>query len=184
MAKAVLWCLKSQKYSLGWSLTHAISAFKLCSVTALFQFVWHVFVDKHQILTRLWCPVCDSSWKTTWLKWYKWKRNFEYRNILIIHFLTCSILRLFIFLFAGLNGAMSNISVGYGDEPASRQLPSDDDFHCFILEEMSRHCENSRKRSSSSEKIVDSPSRKRSRLLWSSFLWTAVLPDFLTFQCK
>lgn len=64
-----------------------------------------------------------------------------------------------------LNGAMSNISVGYEDDPASRQLPSDDDFHCFILEEMSRHCENTRKRSSSSEKIVDSPSRKRSRLL-------------------
>ncbi len=81
---------------------------------------------------------------------------------------------LMFYFYLGLNGAMSNISVGYEARGAtagaqaidSEQCNDDDDFHCFILDEMSRRCDNGRKRSSTAEVIVDSPTRiKRSRLL-------------------
>lgn len=66
-----------------------------------------------------------------------------------------------------LDGAMSNISVGYpGSEQQAQSRAEDDEFHCFIMEEISRRCDsNGRKRSPKPDGRMDSPSRKRSRLL-------------------
>jgi len=76
---------------------------------------------------------------------------------------------------SSLNGAMSNISVGYrphgGAAPGSPTLGSSRrrnglaELNAFICEEFSRNYDGSRKRSSSSSDIiVDSPTHKRSRL--------------------
>ncbi|XP_013388430.1 UPF0472 protein C16orf72 homolog [Lingula anatina] len=66
----------------------------------------------------------------------------------------------------GLNGAMSNVNMGY--MPHSQGSPvrnrsSMEELNIFILDELSRH--NDRKRTSSGDVIMDSPTRKRSRLL-------------------
>ena len=76
---------------------------------------------------------------------------------------------------AGLNGAMSNVSMGRGSPHGVCGTPSDgdvtnpevDDFHYFILNEMTQHCE-SRKRNSSTDTRIDSPSRKRSRFCFNN----------------
>lgn len=75
----------------------------------------------------------------------------------------------------GLNGAMSNVSMGRGSPHSVCGTPSGgdvtnpevDDFHYFILNEMTQHCE-SRKRNSSSDARIDSPSRKRSRFCFNN----------------
>lgn len=70
-------------------------------------------------------------------------------------------------LFTGLNGAMSNIGIrGAGAEVggASPAATGVDEFHCFILDEMSRRLD-SRKRTSNKDVIADSPTRKRSKRL-------------------
>ncbi|XP_067673318.1 HUWE1-associated protein modifying stress responses-like [Haliotis asinina] len=68
----------------------------------------------------------------------------------------------------GLNGAMSNISVGYNlphtpGAQAMNSLPRNniEELNRFIHDEFSRN----RKRTSSPDVIMDSPSRKRSRLI-------------------
>lgn len=70
----------------------------------------------------------------------------------------------------GLNGAMSNISMGFHGHGGSAQQVNAvsrgnfEDLNHFIHEEFSRN--EGRKRSSSSpDLVIDSPSRKRSRLL-------------------
>ena len=88
-------------------------------------------------------------------------------------------------LVSGLSGAMSNISVGRNrssqqespGDPTAPQHTNDhtepsgpdsaaDDFHCFILDEMSRRCGgSSRKRTTAPS---DSPSRKRMRLWYDT----------------
>ncbi len=91
------------------------------------------------------------------------------------------------FLLSGLNGAMSNISMGFNNSGNSSSSSAngnnataaatavskdgqqpDDDFHCFVLEEITRRCGNGRKRPSSTPgdtRVESSPTRKRSRLL-------------------
>jgi len=74
-----------------------------------------------------------------------------------------------------LNGAMSNINVGFGggsppsndSQGACSKRKEDDEFHSYILSEISRRCDQTgRKRSNSGEiSRMDSPNRKRSRLL-------------------
>lgn len=70
----------------------------------------------------------------------------------------------------GLNGAMSNVSVDYpaatndGDHTSGTHLNASDEFHCFLMDQISRRCGN-RKRTSQNDVIMDSPTRKRSRLL-------------------
>lgn len=74
-------------------------------------------------------------------------------------------------IISGLNGAMSNFGIrnGSGSPPSETDAGSNvDDIHGFILEEMSRRCmaDNARKRTSAtSDANMDSPTRKRSRLL-------------------
>ncbi|CAH1795424.1 unnamed protein product [Owenia fusiformis] len=68
----------------------------------------------------------------------------------------------------GLNGAMSNISMGHrprgSSSPTQRSRSTNiDDLDCNLLDEISKHCE-ARKRTASGEKLTDSPSRKKSRL--------------------
>ena len=64
---------------------------------------------------------------------------------------------------------MSNISVDYNRQPGSQQLSSRqrsnnmEELNRFILEEFSRNYDPSRKRTSSPDMKMDSPSRKRSR---------------------
>ena len=70
----------------------------------------------------------------------------------------------------GLSGAMSNIGIRSASASevgnASAATNGTDEFHCFILEEMSRRMDSTRKRTSSNKDvIVDSPTRKRNRLL-------------------
>ena len=73
---------------------------------------------------------------------------------------------------AGLNGAMSNISVEYkGHSGASNSQPlagrnnSLEELNKFILDEFARNYEPSRKRTSSPDHVkIDSPTRKKSRL--------------------
>lgn len=71
-----------------------------------------------------------------------------------------------------LNGAMSNINVGYSagtpsSDVSACQRTEDEEFHCYILDEISRRCDQTgRKRTASGElSRMDSPNRKRSRLL-------------------
>ena len=68
---------------------------------------------------------------------------------------------------------MSNISMGYTSPLNTATTATvtndtynndDDDFHCFVLEEITRRCD-ARKRTSSPDVRMDSPTRKRSRLL-------------------
>ena len=79
------------------------------------------------------------------------------------------------FDISGLNGAMSNISMGYTSPLNTAATTAtvtketygnndDDDFHCFVLEEITRRCD-ARKRTSNNDVRMDSPTRKRSRLL-------------------
>ncbi|KAH3861898.1 HUWE1-associated protein modifying stress responses-like [Dreissena polymorpha] len=70
----------------------------------------------------------------------------------------------------GLDGAMSNISVGFRPHSASNQPPHSglpknniDELNSFILEEFSRNCD-SRKRSATPDVNMDSPTRKKNRL--------------------
>ncbi|XP_064631449.1 HUWE1-associated protein modifying stress responses-like [Lineus longissimus] len=66
----------------------------------------------------------------------------------------------------GLNGAMSNISVRTGSHGNVQDLvrnERDSDLDCFIMNEFSRNCERKRP-SSPTDVIMDSPTRKRSRL--------------------
>lgn len=71
----------------------------------------------------------------------------------------------------GLDGAMSNISVGFrphnNSNPASLTgLPKTnlEELNSFILDEFSRNCD-SRKRSATPDVNMDSPTRKKNRLL-------------------
>lgn len=100
----------------------------------------------------------------------------ELRRSVVQFLFVAQVLYISFISFVGLNGAMSNISVGLSsrnsaesssDMDGASQNPQqeDDDFHCFILDEMSRRCDNSRKRTPSTDVIMDSPTRKRSRLL-------------------
>lgn len=74
---------------------------------------------------------------------------------------------------ASLNGAMSNVSVGYrGHTPGSPPLGSHSrrrnaftDLNAFICEEFTSHCEARKRSSSSTDVIMDSPTHKRSRLM-------------------
>jgi len=75
-----------------------------------------------------------------------------------------------LFYFSGLDGAMSNISVGFrphtNTNPAQlSSLPKNnlDELNSFILEEFSRNCD-SRKRSATPDVNMDSPTRKKNRL--------------------
>ncbi|GAB1602405.1 UPF0472 protein C16orf72 homolog [Argonauta hians] len=63
----------------------------------------------------------------------------------------------------GLNGAMSNISVGYLPHTGGTLNRNMEDLNRFILDEISRHSD-SRKRSPPSDGM-DSPSRKKSRIM-------------------
>ncbi|KAL4240807.1 hypothetical protein ACF0H5_001595 [Mactra antiquata] len=70
----------------------------------------------------------------------------------------------------GLDGAMSNISVGFRPHSSSNQasltgLPKSnvEELNSFILDEFSRNCD-SRKRSSTPDVNMDSPNRKKNRL--------------------
>ncbi|XP_052772632.1 HUWE1-associated protein modifying stress responses-like [Mya arenaria] len=73
----------------------------------------------------------------------------------------------------GLDGAMSNISVGFrphsnhgaNNQPPHAGMPKNniDDLNSFLLEEFSRNCD-ARKRSSTPDVNMDSPTRKKSRL--------------------
>lgn len=77
----------------------------------------------------------------------------------------------------GLNGAMSNISVGRRSQAGvveegaagvatarSTTATSDQDLHYFILDEMARRCDARKRSASQSETRMDSPNRKRNRL--------------------
>ncbi|XP_069124781.1 HUWE1-associated protein modifying stress responses-like [Argopecten irradians] len=71
----------------------------------------------------------------------------------------------------GLNGAMSNISVDYNRPHGtpSAQLPRNnnmEELNRFIMDEISQNYDSSRKRTSSPDVLMDSPSRKRSRYSW------------------
>lgn len=70
----------------------------------------------------------------------------------------------------GLNGAMSNVSVSYqaqgisGPEcPPPGHMTSTEDYHRFV--ELSRNCDTRKRTTSSTDVIMDSPTRKKSRLL-------------------
>ncbi|KAK3579516.1 hypothetical protein CHS0354_028344 [Potamilus streckersoni] len=65
----------------------------------------------------------------------------------------------------GLNGAMSNISVGFQPHSTHTKDADMEELNTFILDEFSRHCDHRRKRSSTPDVSMDSPSRKKSRLL-------------------
>jgi len=61
-----------------------------------------------------------------------------------------------------MDGAMSNVSVGYNSPPTKSKS---DELNCIIMDGLTRHNE-SRKRSNSTHDIsMDSPTRKRSRFL-------------------
>ena len=77
-----------------------------------------------------------------------------------------------VILTAGLNGAMSNFGIRTGGSPSAAEgsaASNMDDIHGFILEEMSRRAvtDSSRKRTNTGDTSIgmDSPTRKRSRLL-------------------
>lgn len=71
----------------------------------------------------------------------------------------------------GLNGAMSNISVGYHGHGGATQpvgtvsRPNVDDLNRFIHEEFVRNHDSRKRSTSSPDLMIDSPSRKRSRLI-------------------
>ncbi|XP_014669284.1 PREDICTED: UPF0472 protein C16orf72 homolog [Priapulus caudatus] len=66
----------------------------------------------------------------------------------------------------GLNGAMSDISVGYGSRPhtPTKSRTRTSDLNAFITEELQRHTEARKRASSSPDVAMDSPTHKRSRL--------------------
>ena len=75
-------------------------------------------------------------------------------------------------MISGLNGAMSNFGIRTSGSPSAAEgsaASNMDDIHGFILEEMSRRAvtDNSRKRTNTGDNAMgmDSPTRKRSRLL-------------------
>ena len=71
------------------------------------------------------------------------------------------------FVLAGLSGAMSNVSVRHNSSPPGGVDYEQSDvngLHCFIVDEMSRRSEARKRTSSNGDVIMDSPSRKRSRL--------------------
>lgn len=75
-----------------------------------------------------------------------------------------------LYIISGLNGAMSNISVGYkghngpsNSQPIAGRNNSLEELNKFILDEFARNYD-SRKRTSSPDHVkMDSPSRKKSR---------------------
>jgi len=71
------------------------------------------------------------------------------------------------FLPAGLSGAMSNVSVRHNSSSSAGvgyEQSNVNELHCFIMDEMSRRSETRQRTSSNGDVIMDSPSRKRSRL--------------------
>ena len=71
-------------------------------------------------------------------------------------------------MISGLNGGMANISMGYkpelqDEDQQGTNYNNEIDFNCFIMDEITRRMD--RKRVSSPDRRLDSPSRKRNRLL-------------------
>ncbi|KAI0241179.1 hypothetical protein LSAT2_000099 [Lamellibrachia satsuma] len=67
----------------------------------------------------------------------------------------------------GLSGAMSNVSVRHNSSASGGvdyEQSNVNELHCFIMDEMSRRSEPRKRTSSNGDVIMDSPSRKRSRL--------------------
>ena len=71
------------------------------------------------------------------------------------------------FVIVGLSGAMSNVSVRHNSSASGGvdyEQSNVNELHCFIMDEMSRRSEPRKRTSSNGDVIMDSPSRKRSRL--------------------
>lgn len=96
---------------------------------------------------------------------------------------------MYFFYFTGLSGAMASISVRSGSpthpaQPLSRRRNGlhDVDLNTFIAEEMALHLDPTanRKRGPTpcSDVIIDSPTHKRNRMLWT--LPTQVVPPDLS----
>lgn len=67
---------------------------------------------------------------------------------------------------SGLNGAMSDISVGYGSRPhtPTKSRSRTSDLNAFITEELHRHTEARKRAPPTPDVAMDSPTHKRSRL--------------------